>query len=1161
MGVKLLSYGRCLLIGVGALIFSKINAQITQGLVFDQIRGMTDPSAIAIFQDSRDFLWVGTWGGLFRYDGYEFKHYPAIPYDSSTISGQGVLAIAEDSCSRLWIACNNGLNCYDRRLDRFYQFKHNPMDTTTIVGDDINCMIIDSKQRLWIGTYSRGLCYAWLNKVKTIPAQSPIFYRFVKDKGNNSILNNFVQSIFEDSEGTIWVVTGDGVLNRWDETKHCFQHYPLPAKITQKAGFTELWMEDTRTHNLWFTTRGSGIFAWNKHTQEIKWYSKNQSQRPLSFDIVRHIWRAPDNSLWVGTDGEGLTLIDENKGEIAKYTYQSGNPFSISSDAVYRIFPDRSGNIWLATFNGQLSKLNAYRTAFHLFKSQKGLTRDGVNHKSILSLLQDNKGKLWIGTDGGGVNIFDPSTGKFTYITTTSQPQGLTSNAIICMTQDADGNIWIGTYGGGMMCYHPATGKIDKFIYNPNDSNTVRENHIWTITTDRQQNIWCVTLSGILEYYNPHTRRFIHFDSDPLIPHNYLIAYPTQMLIDSRNWLWITTSEGIIKLDLNKYDFSQPKEKVIFDIYQHIEGKAGTPPSNDIYAIAEDPQGNMWFGTNQGLLFKLDIASMRFEPAITHPDLDNKSIRAMVFDRRGRLWMGTTNGLWQFIPQKKMFIQYDESDGIQGSIFSRALLLLKDGKIAAGGTNGLNLFNPDEVPVNTRAPRVVITGFKIFGQPIRVGISWNGKIILQEAIEETKEISLPHNFNYFTLSFTALDFTNPQKNKYAYILEGFDSEWQYTSVGRREAIYSNLAPGQYVFKVKAANNDGIWSTEPAVIRINILAPWWKRWWVKFLAALLIIGITGSYIYRKSVMARRREEELNALVLQRTQELLEKNNLLQEQQARLEEQAEELRRSTENLAETNKLLMEKQRIIMDQTAQLEKSNEQLRLINASKDKFFSIIAHDLRNPFNVLIGLSDIMLRNYDTLPPEKIRRYAEIIYLSAKSGYNLLENLLQWSRSQTGTIAFSPVKIQLISLVEETIDLLAGDAERKKINLSHDIDPHMIVWADESMLLTILRNLVSNAIKFTPEGGKVKISAQLNPDHWVQISVSDTGVGIPQHVIPDLFRIDVSYSTKGTANEPGTGLGLVLCKEFVEKHHGKIWIESKENVGSTFYFTIPTEPF
>ncbi|MCX7985450.1 MAG: ATP-binding protein [Bacteroidales bacterium] len=1159
MGVRLLSYRVYFLCLIVVLCSLRANAQKANDLVFEQIRGMTDPSAISIFQDSRGFLWVGSWGGLFRYDGYKFKHYPSISYDSSTISGQGVLAIVEDKYNRLWVACNNGLNCYDRFLDRFYQFHHNSVDKTSLVGDDISCMIIDSKERLWVGTYRNGLCYAHLDLIYNVASQAPIFHRFESTNNSNGLTDNFIQSIFEDKNGFIWIVTGDAKLHRWVEKENRFEHFIFPDYIARKAGFIELWYEDTTTNNFWFTTRGVGIISWNKQTGRINWYTTSQKQKYLSFDLVRHIWKSPNGVFWVGTDGGGLSLLDENMGEIANYKFQTTNPYSISSDAIYRIFRDRSQNIWLATFNGQLTKLNAYRTAFKLFQSQKGIGIGGLNHKSILSFLEDKKGNLWIGTDGGGVNIFNRKTGQFTYLTTESQPS-LSSNAVICMSRDDNNDIWMGTYGGGLMCYHTSNGKIDRYIYNPNDSNTIRENNIWTITTDRQQNIWCVTLTGILEYYNPRTRKFIHFDNDPMVPHNYLIAYPTQMHVDSRNWLWITTSQGVTMLDLNKYNFDTLSQKVEFNIFQYIEGKPNTLPGNEIYAMAEDLYGNMWFGTNDGRIFMLDVRRMQFGSPITQPNLENKSIRSMIFDSHNRLWMGTSNGLWLYNPRSRHFIHYDETDGLQGDIFSRAILRLSDGAIVAGGTNGFNLFYPEKVPVNLYPPRVIITEFKIFNQPIKIGEKWNGSVILSQSIEETKEIFLSHNLNYFSFVFTALDYTNPSKNKYAYILEGFDREWQFTSADRREAIYSNLPPGEYVFRVKASNNDGIWSPNPVMVRIHIIPPWWQRWWFKVFAVLLAAFIVWAYIYRKNVLARIRNEELNALVIQKTQELLEKNNMLQQQQEQLEKQANELRKYSEALAETNRQLIEKQKIIMDQAAQLEQSNEQLRLINASKDKFFSIIAHDLRNPFNVLIGLSDIMYRNYDTLPPEKIKRYAEIISLSAKSGYNLLENLLQWSRTQTGSMPFTPVMLQLVTLVEETLDLMTGDAERKNISLSYNIDSGIVVWADESMLLTVFRNLISNAIKFTPEGGSVKLSAKLLDNKMVQISISDTGVGIPQHVIPNLFRIDVSHSTKGTSNEPGTGLGLVLCKEFVEKHGGSIWVESVENKGSTFHFTIPVEP-
>jgi signal transduction histidine kinase/streptogramin lyase len=1120
---------------------------------------MTNPSAISIYEDSRHYLWIGTWGGLFRYDGYQFRHYPSIIGDSSSLSSQGVIAIAEDKSHRLWIAGNYGLNYFDRAQARFYQFYNNPSNSSSLPANDISAMIIDSKGRLWIGTYRNGIAYAWIRNTDDFTKHAPVFKAIpIRINSPKNFENRFIQSIYEDVKGNIWITTGDKLLQKFDESRQYFESYSLPASITEKANFIEISEEDSAKNCFWLCTRGAGILSWNKETHKIEQFSTNHKNKYLSFDIVRCIKKYNDNSLLVGTDGKGLSILDINKGEIANYKYKYDDAQSISSNTVYRILRDHAGNIWLATYNGQLSKINRYKSAFTFYYPENNNT--SLNHKSVLSVIEDKENNLWIGTDGGGINILNRKNNSFKYLTDRTKPHGLTNNAIICLTRDNKDRIWAGTYGGGLLCYNKKTKNIDKYLHNPDDYSSIRDNTIWTIVADKNNNIWCVTLSGILEFFNTATLKFTHFDNNANFKHNYLIAsYPTQMLIDSHNWLWITTTHGIIRLDLNKFDFSKPLDRVTFNIYTHIEGK-NSPPSNNIYAMAEDSNGNIWFGTDEGMISQFNSKSGKFISIPVDEELLYKGIRSMIFDNSEQLWIGSNNGLWRYIKSTGTYIHYDESDGLQGNIFSSAIYKLKSGEICAGGPNGLNIFDPKAIPINKNKPDIVVTELKIFNQQVFPGKTVYGHIILKKSIEETQNIILPHSLNFFSIQIAALDFTNSKKNKYAYMLEGLDKQWNYVNADKREISYANLKPGKYLLKIKASNNDGIWNNVPRIIKIQIIPPWWDQLWLKIFVIILIIGLPLFYLYRKNRLVKIRQEELNKAVEIKTQELLEKNRILQEQQSQLEEQAEELRITGENLAETNRMLVEKQKIILEQSEKLQQSNEQLRLINASKDKFFSIIAHDLRNPFNVLIGLSDIMLRNYDNLPPEKIKRYSEIIYLSAKSGFNLLENLLQWSRAEMGTLTFAPAKIQLSSVVEETFDLLAGEAERKSIILTHQIDPQITVWADESMLFTIFRNLISNAIKFTAEKGKVTVDAREdNLNRTVQISVSDTGVGIPSEVIPNLFRIDINYTTKGTANEPGTGLGLILCKEFVEKNGGKIWVESKEKVGSTFYFTLPTE--
>jgi signal transduction histidine kinase len=437
----------------------------------------------------------------------------------------------------------------------------------------------------------------------------------------------------------------------------------------------------------------------------------------------------------------------------------------------------------------------------------------------------------------------------------------------------------------------------------------------------------------------------------------------------------------------------------------------------------------------------------------------------------------------------------------------------------------------------------------VYNSSVAVGQEIDGNIILKKSIFDTDTIILPHKVNIFAIEFAALDFTNPEKNNYAYKIEGFDNQWQNTGAKNRTATYTNLDAGKYTFRVKASNNNGIWNEEGTSINIIILPPWWKTWWFKILILILLILSIYTAFYLRVALYQKKQKELSILVKQRTQEISQANDILLERQTRIEEYAE-------NLREANELLIDKQQLIETQAEQLKDTNQQLSVLNSTKDRFFSIIAHDLRNPFHTVSGFAEILIKDYRTLPPEKIERFLNLIYNSSTSGNNLLENLLQWSRSQTGRIDYEPVKLDLLTIAEETINLLEGDILRKNIAIRQLIGSNITVFADENMLKTIFRNLVSNAIKFSHENGSITLKSAVI-DQQIEVTVADTGIGIPPENLSLLFRIDTTVTTKGTANETGTGLGLILCKEFVEKHNGKIWVESEVGKGSEFKFILP----
>jgi signal transduction histidine kinase len=419
----------------------------------------------------------------------------------------------------------------------------------------------------------------------------------------------------------------------------------------------------------------------------------------------------------------------------------------------------------------------------------------------------------------------------------------------------------------------------------------------------------------------------------------------------------------------------------------------------------------------------------------------------------------------------------------------------------------------------------------------------------QTNISEAKEIKLNWDQSVFSFSFAAINYTNAMKNQYAYIMEGLEQEWNFTDASRRYVTYTNLNPGEYNFRVKASNNDGVWNEKGVSLRIIILPPWWKTLWFKLASISIIIFIFASILLLRVRGLNKQKSLLEKLVVIKTSELQEKNDILVKQ-------AEELNKSNTLLEERQRQIEEQSEELLSQKEALVEMNNELNELNASKDKFFSIIAHDLKNPFSTIIGYSDMLKEEMKSGNYETIKESAILINTSAVQTLSLLENLLEWANSQRGKISFNPVPINLRELLVEEFSLLDDMATGKNIELKSYLTDNLIVSADRNMIKTIFRNLISNAIKFTHKNGKVEVKAVRDNRH-VEISVSDNGIGMTSNTKAKLFRIDGDLTTNGTEDEKGTGLGLFLCKEFVEKNGGKIWVESESGKGSTFKFILP----
>jgi signal transduction histidine kinase/ligand-binding sensor domain-containing protein len=1123
--------------------------------------GLSNGYVYCITQDRKGFIWIGTTNGLNRFDGLSFNKYYYDANDTTSISSNEVTAFIEDTTGNFWIMTNRMFSLFNRKKDNFSRklLKANNLIYNAL---HITCCFIDSKGFLWMA--SRGAIFKFkvynnpdIHK-RIIAAERYVLDEQDLEESNRTVVFNFV----EDHEGKIWVASYSNQLHYFDYKTNKFIAQTIRIPDNQKLWSKQKYLLQDHEGDFYITCEWAGLIEWNRKSDKYVLYKPNGTNSAPNDDILFSIYEDLNHHIWIGSKNNGGVNIFDKKTKTFSYLKaDESDAYSLSSNGINCFYKDQSGTMWIGAGNNKgINKYSPNKSRFNKYYYNPKKP-EGLGFNNILSFAEGKTGDIWIGTDGGGLDKFNRKSGKFEhFLHNASNPSSLSSNIVISINVDHEGTVWAGTYNGGLVKMQNHI--FSSFKNNPSNPNSINYDHVWYTLEDSKKNLWVATLSMGLDLFDRKTNKFYHYKikygDSTSICNNSII----QLFEDSKQNLYITTYTGVSIIDLKKYDFSKMPPNIKFKNLIHREEIKNGLSSYAIYCVAEDKNGDLWFGTMSAGIDKLERSTGKFTNYNTKDGLPGNTISSILVDDDNNLWLATDKGLAKFNPRTKNVHVFDRFDGLQNMSFHGWAMKTKDGEMFFGGPDGFNSFYPNRLQYNQSKPPIIITALKIFNKPIKTEEKINNRVILNSSISETKDLVLTHKDNFITFEFIALDYTTPQKNLYAYKMDGFDKDWIQCGT-KREANYTNLDPGKYTFHVKGSNNDGIWNEKGVSLNIVVLPPWWQTIWFKIIVlSIFSLSLYIAYVLKLELF-RKKQKELTVLVKQRTCEISEANNVLLDRQTRIEEYAEELRIQTENLKEANELLLGKQQLIEKQAGlltekneQLNNSNQQLSLLNSTKDRFFSIIAHDLRNPFHVVSGFAEVILKEFDKLPREKTIKYIQLIHMSSTSGNNLLENLLQWSRSQTGRISFYPSTIILAAMTEEVFSLLEGDAQRKNIAIRQLIDPNITVFADENMLKTVFRNLISNAIKFTPEEGIISITA-VSDVSQVEVTVADTGVGIPEDTLPLLFKIENTVTTKGTGHEIGTGLGLILCKEFVEKHNGKIWVESIEGKGSKFKFTIP----
>jgi two-component system sensor histidine kinase ChiS len=847
-------------------------ASAAQEVVFDHLtvdNGLSNNTVLSICQDSRGFMWFGTYHGLNRYDGYHFTTYLASPTAPQSLSDNIVTCLREDRRQNLWVGTRlGGLNRYDRARDAFVRYTRGSKPPYQLSANKIECILEDSKGNLWVGT-NYGL--------NLLDRATGAFRAFYAHPGDTTALNsNQVYSVIENDQHEILVLTNVDGLNRYDPATGHFTH--LAPRLPWPHTKTSRVLAQDQRRQYWAGALEGGLLRFGPGAAQRYVHEATQPSS-LSHNQVRAILPTRAGTLWIGTDGGGLNRYDPARNHFTHLTADETDPGSLGSNAVYSLYEDRAGTLWVGTFGGGVSFYSPYKAQFAQY-THFPRTSNSLSHKSVLAMVQTTDGSVWLGTDGGGLDRFDPASRTFQHFRhAPADPGSLASDVVKSLCQDSRGNLWVGTYLGGLDRYDP---QRHRFVHYRTDSiraTSLSSNSIWALYEDRQQQLWVSTLGGglcrmDLRYEGVFTRYLPRAGPGTLGDYNVVALHE-----DDAGRLWVGTEDQ----GLNLY---QPASNT-FRAVRHDARRPNSLSSNRIQVLFEDSRRRLWVGTADAGLDLLDAQSLTFQHFTTADGLPSNVINAVVEDRAGYLWLSTNKGLARLDVRHRTCKTFDREDGLQSNEFNiNSALRAHNGSLYFGGINGFNIFSPTVLLSNPNVPPVVLTDVQVFNTSLQPGGPGSP---LRQPVAEARTLTLPARASAITFQFAALNFIDPRKNQYAYQLVGFDEAWRPAGT-RREATYTNLDPGRYIFRVKAANNDGLWNHRPAVLTVVITPPWWRTLWFRGLAGLLLGGsVVVFYVLRTRALRQQLRRE-------KLQELRTKEAELREARLQHEKEMVELSRS-------------------------------------------------------------------------------------------------------------------------------------------------------------------------------------------------------------------------------------------------------------------------
>lgn len=802
---------------------------------FDRLslaQGLSQSAVAAIYQDSRGFIWFGTEDGLNRYDGYEFKVYKHDPQNPDSISDNHIKSIYQDDAGYLWVGTlGGGLNRYDMTTDKFTRYVHTENDPHSLADNSVWAIVQDELGQLWFGTEG-GISKFDGNRFINFSASS-------LDKSQNGLSHNNVRTLWHDPGGILWIGTYGGGLNRFDTVKGYFEHFTFSSDDPGSLSHNQVLsiFRDSR-QVLWVGTEGGGLNRYNEAQKRFSHF-KYASNDPysLSNDEVWSIAEDEKGTIWVATQGGGLNRFESKLEQFYHYRHHSSQLSSLSNDNLWTIYQGRNGLMWIGSNGGGINKFDIKRERFGHYRHD-GDDPHSLSHDSVFAFLKDKSGTLWVGTDVG-LNRYNEEKQQFEhYFHNPNDASSLSHNWAMALFEDDQKRFWVGTLGGGLNLMSSDRKNFTHLRFDPQNPDSLSDDRVSVIYQDSDGVLWIGTLGGGLNRYDETNDRFIRYqleqDNPQSLSHNSVMAI-TQ---GPDGYLWIGTFDGLNRLDKTTGKFKR---------YRHQSGVSDSISHNFVTTIMNSEHtGDLWVGTYGGGLNRFDRKTGKVVSFREKDGLANDSIYGILADEEGHLWISTNQGLSHFEPKSRHFENYDVIDGLQSNEFNGVSYYKSvEGELFFGGIDGFNRFFAHDIHPLVVEPNLLFTDFLLFNQsvPISDNQSPNSRVYwLPKAIDQLSSITLSHYQSLFAFEFAALDFTNPDKVRYAYRLEGFNQQWISTSAKNRRATFTSLPPGDYTLKVRASDPAQIWRSKEMAIDIKILPPPWKSWWAYSIYTLILASL-------------------------------------------------------------------------------------------------------------------------------------------------------------------------------------------------------------------------------------------------------------------------------------------------------------------------------